>query len=328
MSLQTLCRYRIRELLREVIKRSYPTYYDLKKRVKKPQDDPPIIEYSTGYATRLILGHNSYTEAEFRLLMHGRLNFESHEDEIDEDNDEDGEDDDDDDDDAHDIGDDHVDDNVLEALEDDNNFLELGRILDDLSDEVINLSASQMSTINTNNVEETIPIPCKKEITDNRSFCESGFSEGEPLSSSSSSNGKLINNETNNNTCQHSLAINENINNIDFESVNSHRNSFSPEHSVSSISPPNMQKNLSSDEPSEIKVDENSSCIKIGDNQTVQTLNNCMNQEEEEEIEKKIEIAEKLKEAEELYVNHLRIKILKLEIPTALKNFLLYNREI
>ena len=78
-----MCRFRIRELLRESIKISYPTYYDLKNRAKQKyedDEDESVSEFSSRCATRLFLGHNTFTEAELRLLMHGRLNFHNNED--------------------------------------------------------------------------------------------------------------------------------------------------------------------------------------------------------------------------------------------------------
>ncbi len=71
LSLQELCRFRIRELVRESIRKMYPDYYELKKRVKKSDNEVTRRENASRYTRRLFLGRNTLTEEHFRLLIHG-----------------------------------------------------------------------------------------------------------------------------------------------------------------------------------------------------------------------------------------------------------------
>jgi hypothetical protein len=272
--------------LRESIKISYPTYYDLKKRIKRTYDNNHNDDQYLGErcATRLFLGQNTFTEAEFRLLMHGQLNFNNNEDE-----------------------DDETDENEVEEENAQN-------------EEVLNTNNDQVSTIDTEpdivdssskSVQSLISIACNQATS---SLCESGFSEPSSSSSSSSSNDTLANNdETISNNEIKSI---EPINNNDFDSLNSLENSFISASGSSFINRLFSHKNDSECNliGNEVEVVEKSEI------KTEETSNISNHNVNKSEIKKEDE--------EEEYINHLRNKILELEIPTALKKFLLYNRDI
>ena len=70
LTLQELCRFKIRMLIRESIRCNHSNYYELKKRVKRVDEDSSHSDSNpTIYTRRLFLNHNAFTEADFRLLM-------------------------------------------------------------------------------------------------------------------------------------------------------------------------------------------------------------------------------------------------------------------
>ena len=150
--------------------------------------------------------------------------------------------------------------------------------------------------------------------------CESGFYESEPSSSSSSTNDTVVSkNDTyltpaiDEPTISNINQSSESINNFtltDFESVCSHDSCYYVEaQSGSNSSSFSCKKNTAS-ATDNIDDHEKSAINSHGSDKMTKSDNH----RQEEELEP--------------YINHLRNRILKLEIPTALKHFLLYNRDI
>lgn len=99
LKLQELCRFKIRQIIRQAIEHDFCDYYKLRKRIKRSErsnmtadtrGDDDAESHDSRYTRRIFFGRDTLTEAQLRLLIHGRLYGRSNldDDDVDDDGDE------------------------------------------------------------------------------------------------------------------------------------------------------------------------------------------------------------------------------------------------